>query len=64
MRETGPSGDSAKADGRATMLEKFGTRGGQQSLAYLRAGGGRHVDDSRPFLLTVSNRADMLAWRV
>ncbi|HXO48913.1 MAG TPA: hypothetical protein VN897_16720 [Mycobacterium sp.] len=43
MRKAGTSGDGSQADRGATMLDEFRARGSQQSLAYLRAGGGCHA---------------------
>jgi hypothetical protein len=44
VRKAGTSGDGSQADRGATMLDEFRARGSQQSLAYLRAGGGCHAD--------------------
>ena len=43
VRKAGTSGDGSQADRGATMLDEFRARGSQQSLAYLRAGGGCHA---------------------
>jgi hypothetical protein len=49
VRKAGASRDSPQADRGAAMLDEFVARGGEQCIAYPRAGGGCHANILTPF---------------